>query len=326
MERRFVRPEELTALVAEVFGSDRAVADLARVDVASKKGVYRLTLDDATSAILYVWHPDENYWPDRTDDADQFGDPCGLDAYLACKERYDQAGVRTARTFATDTSQRHYPADLALVEHLPNGTLEDLLDRDPVVAAPALDELRGFLTDMRALRHGQHGRVAYIKTGAADQDSPPHQVVFGQALANLDESARRVEEIAQVRGQIKDRLYERVAAVAPRDYYSLVHGELGADHVMLDRDGRPAIVDLEGTTFADAESEHVFARMRFGQHYDALQIDGLDEARMSLYELAMHLSLVAGPLRIADGDYPGRDFMRAIAEANTRRILQDLAR
>jgi hypothetical protein len=46
--------------------------------------------------------------------------------------------------------------------------------------------------------------------------------------------------------------------------------------------------------------------MRFDQDYPLLQPGDLDRDRLRLYQLAMHLSLVAGPLRLIDGDYPDR--------------------
>jgi len=35
----------------------------------------------------------------------------------------------------------------------------------------------------------------------------------------------------------------------------------------------------------------------------------------------MRLSLIAGPLRLLDGDFPDRDFMKQIAEHNRRQAL-----
>ncbi|MEY9878340.1 hypothetical protein ABH931_007867 [Streptacidiphilus sp. MAP12-33] len=35
---------------------------------------------------------------------------------------------------------------------------------------------------------------------------------------------------------------------------------------------------------------------------------------------AMRLSLVADPLRLLDGDFPDRDFMRGIAEHNLKKL------
>jgi hypothetical protein len=61
--------------------------------------------------------------------------------------------------------------------------------------------------------------------------------------------------------------------------------------------------------------------VRLGPHYDVLRAPGLDERRLALYRLVMHLRLVAGPLRLLDGAYPDPEPMRAIAEFNLRRAL-----
>ena len=39
---------------------------------------------------------------------------------------------------------------------------------------------------------------------------------------------------------------------------------------------------------------------------------------MRLYRLAMHVSLVAGPLSLIEGDFPNPEWMREIAESNLR--------
>lgn len=65
----------------------------------------------------------------------------------------------------------------------------------------------------------------------------------------------------------------------------------------------------------------MFLRLRFGRHYDALRVPGLDDHRLRLYRLAMHLGLVAGPLRLLDGDYPDPEPMRAISEYNLQEVL-----
>jgi hypothetical protein len=99
----------------------------------------------------------------------------------------------------------------------------------------------------------------------------------------------------------------------------LIHGELGPDHVLV-AGGRPVLIDIEGVMFFDVEWEHAFLELRFGPHYRPAQ--GLDPARTTLYRLAQHLSLVEGPLRLLDGDFPHREAMRAIAEHNVERALR----
>ncbi len=52
--RAFVTVDDVTGLMAEHFGSDRRVNALTRLTGGTKKGVYRLVLDDGTSVVLYV--------------------------------------------------------------------------------------------------------------------------------------------------------------------------------------------------------------------------------------------------------------------------------
>ena len=74
--------------------------------------------------------------------------------------------------------------------------------------------------------------------------------------------------------------------------------------------------------YFDVEWEHAFTRMRFGRAYEPLHAPGLDPARLRFYEFAQSLSLIEGPLRIADGDFPDRDFMRGIANWHTDKVLR----
>jgi hypothetical protein len=102
---------------------------------------------------------------------------------------------------------------------------------------------------------------------------------------------------------------------------ALVHGEIGPDHVLLDRRGEPVLIDIEGLMYFDPEWEHVFLRMRFGDHYARLRHAELDPDRLHLYQLAQHLDLVAGPLRIADSGHPEREWFREIANYHLGKAL-----
>jgi hypothetical protein len=61
--------------------------------------------------------------------------------------------------------------------------------------------------------------------------------------------------------------------------------------------------------------------LRFGPHYRWLRANDLDERRLRLYRLALHLSLVTGPLRLLDGDFPEREHMLEIVEYNLQHAL-----
>ncbi|HKD96944.1 MAG TPA: phosphotransferase [Micromonosporaceae bacterium] len=341
--RAFLRPDQLTGVLRAAYGPARRLAGIQRLRGGSKKGVYRLALDTGASAILYAWSPEENFWPARAGDgpgpsaaSDPFSDANGLALFTAAHDRLRAIGVRTPGLVFADASHAHLPADLAIVEDVPGGTLEDLLEADPASAARPLAELADALAAMSATASSLLGKVAMVEdvrtptgqagtatgqagtatgqagtatgqAGTAAARAP--DVAYAAARAHLAEAAARVPDIAAEAARLDAVLERLTGAVDPRDTCGMVHGELGPDHVMVDADGHAVLIDIEGLMYFDVEWEHVFLRIRFGERYPRLRVGGLDQNRLRLYALAQHLSLVAGPLRIADGDFPERDFM-----------------
>jgi hypothetical protein len=328
MERRLANADDLAGPARAAFGAGRRLDAAARLRGGSQKGVYRLTFDDGGTAIIYVWSAAENYWPQSPGDAaadraGPFSAASGAHLFEASQARLTALGVRTPRPYLVDRTRSQYPADFAVVEDIRGETLESLLARDPQAAGPALTELGGYLDVMRRERGPSIGKLAL----AGGEPSPPvEQIVLDRALRQLAEAARRVPRVAAARTELADLLSALAAAIRPRAEYSLVHGELGPDHVFLDERDRPVIIDIEGVMFFDVEWEHAFLRFRFGEHYEPLRVDGLDDRRLEFYALALYLSLIAGPLLLLDGDFPDRDAMMSIAAANTDRALVFLRR
>ncbi|MGW4562911.1 phosphotransferase family protein [Streptomyces sp. NPDC004561] len=287
--------------------------------------MYRLVMDDATSAIAYLWDGAENYWPAAEGDddlTDPFSPGLGLDLFEAAHTRLHALGVRVPEVLLLDGDGVHCPADLAIVEDVRGENLERLLARDPRAAAPVLAGLEEALRAMRGHRAPTYGKVAVVERGDTSRGTSCEGVVLDRALRDLAEAASRDPRIAGARDRLEERLLDLAAAVRPRAEYAVVHGELGPDHVLVDAGGNPVLIDIEGTMYFDVEWEHVFLRIRLHDAYRPPAEDGLDEDRLALYTLAQRLSLTAGPLRLLDGDFPDRTFMAGIAEHNLRKTLE----
>ncbi|AGZ43313.1 phosphotransferase [Actinoplanes friuliensis] len=297
------------------FALDGELKDVDRLTGGSRKGVYRLTTADSTTAIAYVWEQAENYWPETEgDDADPFAAGVGFDLFSAARSKLSSLGLRVPAVYLTGPR-------FALVEDFPGPHLMDLLARDPEVAAPTMSRLAADLAVMRAYRAPAYGKVALIDGGGRSHGTSCESAALDFGLRCLAEAAGRDERIAAARPRLSDRLQELAAAVRPRSEYSVVHGELGLDHVMIAPDGRPVLIDIEDLMYFDVEWEHVFLRIRLGDSYAHLAVDDLDEDRLALYMLVQRLSLTAGPLRLLDGDFPRRAFMQGIAEHNLKQAL-----
>jgi hypothetical protein len=329
-ERRFADVESLRPVVRAVFGRSRSLLRAERLAHGSKKGAYRLTMDDGGTVLVYVWDGSEDYWqgvlPEGADDpADPFSHASGLALFEAAARRLASAGARCPELLLADRSRALYPADIAVVEDVAGGSLEALLESDPAAAERPLSVLAGWLAAMAAVRSPSPGKVAFIDAGGRAPVTSCETIMLNRALAELSEIAGRDRRAADAQGRLRHALHSLAGPIQPRAAAALVHGELGPDHVLLDRRGDPVLIDIEGAMYFDVEVEHVWMRMRFGGHYPKLSQGGLDEDRLRFYQLCMHLGLVAGPLRIAGTGHPEREWFRSLAERHLQRALQFLA-
>jgi hypothetical protein len=315
----------LAGAARAALGGGRRLEAVERIAGGSRKGVYRLVLDDTTTAIAYLWGDLENYWPAAEGDddlTDPFSPRLGLDLFQAAHARLDALGVRVPAIRLVDRDGAHYPAELAVVEDFPGENLEELLGRDRRAAGPVMARLAESLEAMRGHRAPAYGKVALVDGGGTSRGTSCEGVVLDRALRDLAEVASRDPRIAGARDRLEERLRGLAAAVRPRAEYVVVHGELGLDHVLVDADGNPALIDIEGLMYFDVEWEHVFLRIRLHDAYRPLGVDGLDSDRLAFYLLAQRLSLTAGPLRLLDGDFPDRAFMADVAEYNLKQALE----
>jgi hypothetical protein len=326
-ERRFADVESMRPVARAAFGGNRALLGVKRLAGGSKKGAYRLTMDDGGTALAYAWDGAEDYWqgvlPAGSDDpADPFSHASGLALFEAAARRLAAAGVRCPELLLADRSRSLYPADIAVVEDVAGGSLEALLEQDPVAAERPLSVIAGWLAAMAAVRSPSPGKVAFVDAGGRCPVTACETIMLDRSLVQLSEIAGRDRRAAVAQGRLEQALRSLAGLVEPRAAAALIHGELGPDHVLLDRRGEPVLIDVEGAMYFDVEVEHVWMRMRFGEHYPKLSGGGLDEDRLRFYQLCMHLDLVAGPLRIADTSHPEREWFRSLSEQHLQRALQ----
>ncbi|MFI6872481.1 phosphotransferase family protein [Streptomyces sp. NPDC050400] len=321
MGRRFGKAGEFTGVVRQAVGA-RVVAAV-RLRGGSQKGVYRVTLDDGGSVVVYVWSAEENYWAGDGGSAGNAASHVdGIGYFETAHRRLSAAGVRVPRLHLADRSRARYPADVAVLEDVPGESLEGLMARDPARARGVLGRLGDALRLMALDRGpGRYGRPADLASVTAPQP-PCEQGVLASALRDVDEAAAREPRAARGRELLRDAVRELAGRVRPRTEYGLVHGELGPDHVLVDGAGTPVLIDFEDLRYFDVEREHAFLHIRFHEEARGLRVPGLDEDRLDFYLLAHRISLVAGPLRLLEGDFPHRDAMRGIAEHNLTEALR----
>lgn len=157
-----------------------------------------------------------------------------------------------------------------MIEDVPGPSLEEMLERDPDRAQPVLTRLASAVRILHADKSPAFGKVGYLDQGGTGRGGSCEQVVLDRAMRDLAEASARDPRIARAGDRPAGILRRQAAKVRPRTDYSLIHGELDPGHVLVDREGQPVLIDIEGLMYFDAEWEHVFLRLRYGSHYRVL--------------------------------------------------------
>ena len=166
--------------------------------------------------IGYIWAAAENYWPaprGPAADEEPFGEASGAGLFEAAGARLAAVGVRTPRVYLLDRTLAVYPAEIALVEDVRGGTLEQWLERGEPGAQQALARLAAALRAMYGCRGRHIGRVALAGSGVAPAARTCEQIVLDRALGHLADAASRVGRVAAARAEL-----ESVTAVWPPRY------------------------------------------------------------------------------------------------------------
>ncbi|GAA5032436.1 hypothetical protein GCM10023317_83750 [Actinopolymorpha pittospori] len=97
------------------------------------------------------------------------------------------------------------------------------------------------------------GKVALVDRGGRSRGGSCEEVVLRGAVDDLAEAASRGRWMAGAMDELDDVLHNLAAEVRPRSRYGLIHGELGPDHVLVDRQGEPVLIDIERSLIVEFE-------------------------------------------------------------------------
>jgi hypothetical protein len=142
------------------------------------------------------------------------------------------------------------------------------------------------------------------------------------AKRELAYASQHIGSIGANQSKLLDIMYELESRIEPRSRYGFIHGELGPDHVLINANLEPYLIDIEGAGFFDIEHEHSFLEFRFGDFYRYLMKDTLDPHRMLFYRFHHHIGLTAGGLQLIHRGYPDQQFAKGIADHHSRCALR----
>lgn len=310
---------DLQEYVAKVLGTGYGVANVAKMHGGAQKGVYKIDFTNGFSCILYVWDLTMNYFQEEITKEGIHAQSFGGDLFEINNRYLTENGIRTPVLYDLNKEKSRYTFDYALVEYVHGPKAEVYLqESDPKVQDEVLERIGAMLTGMHANERHIYGKPNQIenKIGSC------HLLQLENAMVQLEYASRHDERIRANQSKLLEKLHELESRIEARSRYGFIHGELGPDHILINDNLEPCLIDIEGAEFFDIEHEHSFLELRFGDFYRYLKNNNLDANRMLFYRLHHHLSLTSGGLKLLHRKFPDPQFARGLAEYHSRLALQ----
>ncbi|MGM7724796.1 phosphotransferase [Metabacillus sp. Hm71] len=311
--------DDLQDYVKKVFGSDYLVVRILKINGGAQKVIFKLDFSNGFSCVLYIWDPASNYFQEEQANADINERSYGSDLFELNNQYLIQQGIRTPALYDLNTERTRYPFDYALVEYVAGHKAEDYFHHsDSKVQNKLFQKLGDMLARMHTNNKKSYGKLNHelINTESC------HLLLMENAKEQLSYASQYLECIRANQIKLLDTLYELESRIKPRTQYRFIHGELGPDHVLVNDELDPFLIDIEGAMFFDIEHEHSFLEFRFGDFYRFLKNDALDYNRMLFYRFHHHISLTSGGLKLFHRGFPDKQFAKGLADHHSQSALR----
>lgn len=310
---------DLQQYVKKILGDEYSVATVTKMHGGAQKVVYRIDCTNGFTCILYVWDMAMNYFKEEIERDTSGERSYGGDLFELNSKYLGQQGIQAPTLYDLNKDRDRYAFDYALVEFINGKKAEDFF-RHP--DARVQDTVFERIGDMLAKMHAAE-RETYGKSNQTEiHPDPCHLLQLENAKEQLAYAAQYVHSISVNQDRLLAALYDLESQIAPRKRYAFIHGELGPDHILVNADLEPYLIDIEGAGFFDIEHEHSFLEFRFQEYYRYLKNEELDPNRMQFYRLHHHISLISGGLKLLHRGFPDQSFAKGIADHHTRCAMQ----
>jgi len=313
---------DLQTYVRNVFGTGYLVMDIVRMYGGAQKVIYKLDCTNGFSCVLYVWDLTMNFFQEEIENHDADHRSFGSDLFAMNNRFFTEQGIRTPALYDLNQERTKYPFEYALVEYIEGHKAEAYLHAsDKQVRDKLLHQIGDTLVGMHGNVRQRYGKVDGRKEATRENC---HLLQRNDAENQLLYASQYIDPFKTHYSQLLDTLHMLASCIVPRSRYGFIHGELGPDHILVNEQLEPYLIDIEGAEFYDIELEHSFLELRFGDDYRYLKNDTLDPNRMIFYRYYHHIALTVGGLKLLHRGFPDQQFARDLAAYHSRCALRYL--
>lgn len=280
----------------EVFGEEFELFSFERLLGGAQKHTYLAKCTNGFEFVIYQWDKSTTFFEDNTESA-VF---CSSSAHLfQCNNELMRShGIRTPKLFYMDKSRKEKDFEYAFVEFIRGKDMDYIMEKEPERLPEVLESLHDSIHRMHGIRSTVVGQVDRMQHTDFD--------IIEYTLMGIHQNSMYIQKVdreyADIYIQVESQAKDCAQKLEKRKKYTFIHGELGPNHVIVDKDNNAYLIDIEGAKYCDVGEELSFLDMRFNKILKEAE-SGVDEQRMFFYYIGHCMGNLRGALELRQKGY-----------------------
>jgi hypothetical protein len=283
-----------------VFGDSFILNRMTRILGGAQKHTYLAETENGFCFVIYIWDKSTSYFA-YNEEEDIFSSSSSQ-LFELNNNLMLQHDVLTPKLYFMDRSKKEQDYEYAFAEYIDGTDMDDMISNHEDRLPGVLDSLKTSITNLHKIKSKFAGQLNRMQ--AEEFDILKHSL--GVAQKNIEYLKEADGGNKKLYMRVWDKLLELSNAMEKRQEYTFIHGELGPNHVLVDKYDNAYLIDIEGGKYCDLEEEISFLNIRFGSLLENLEID-LDSDRMEFYRIRHCLNNLSGAIQLKLKDYYDMD-------------------
>ncbi len=299
--------EYMSKKTTEVFGEEYELESMKRILGGAQKYTYLAKCTNGFVFVIYQWDKSTTYFENNDESAVFCSN--SADLFQSNNELMRMHGVLTPELFYMDKSRSECDCEYAFVEYVDGQDVDYIMEKEPERLDDVLKSLSNSIDRLHSIKNGVVGQVGRM------QDADFNLIAF--ELEDIHQNSMYLQQndsrYADIYIQVEKKAREYAKELENRNEYTFIHGELGPNHVIVDKDNKAYLIDIEGAKFYDVEEELSFLDMRFNKMLRKAE-DAVDEQRMYFYYIGHCLGNLRGAVELKQKGYYDMDDVNGMIE------------
>lgn len=307
--------EFMSKKATQIFGKEYEIELIERILGGAQKYTYLAKCTNGFKFVIYQWDKSTTYF--KNSDEHVVFSSNSADLFQRNNELMSNQGVLTPKLFYIDMSRRECDYEYAFVEYINGNDIDYIMKNEPERLDKVLESLNNSIDRLHSIKNRCVGQKGHMQ--GADFN------IIAYELNDIHQNSiylqKNDSQYAELYVQAEANAIECAQKLQGRDEYTFIHGELGPNHVIVDKNNNAYLIDIEGAKFYDVEEELSFLDIRFNKMLE--KSDGsIDEQRKYFYYIRHCFGNLRGAVELKQNGYYDMNDVNGMIEFFHKQIIE----